>query len=192
MRLAFSADRMLAQLAADASHERSDTVGPGPSSRPSAHVPSDTLDGPPRPGTTLTTEHPEWFLLATAIRIAVSGEPDELTAALMPDAVGWSPAGTYTSRSSAVALADRGLASLHVDTFEVTTLVWCAPLLLGEWHLETRHLDSMLIADDLLVEPSGRLITLAGAAVIEFCGDRISRSHVYFDDATLIEQVLLP
>ena len=41
-----------------------------------------------------------------------------------------------------------------------------------------------------MIEPNGHDILLGAAMVAEFSGDRISTFRNYFDDATLLEQML--
>jgi limonene-1,2-epoxide hydrolase len=47
-----------------------------------------------------------------------------------------------------------------------------------------------VIERDVVVEPNGQDILLGAAMVVEFSGDRISAFRNYFDDATLLEQML--
>jgi len=191
MRLPFGCERVLTHVAADASHGSGSPASPvitdpAPMPRP------DPRAGQRHAGAVVRPGDREWDHLETLIRVAVAGEPEDLARHLMPDATGWSPAGAYHSRVDALALVARSMAWLEVDDLQVTMLVWSAPFALAEWHLTASHRQPMLIRDDLLVEPSGRTVALDGAAAIELNGERISSAHVYFDDATLIEHLLLP
>ena len=47
-----------------------------------------------------------------------------------------------------------------------------------------------VIERDVVIEPNGHDILLGAAMVAEFTGDRISAFRNYFDDATLMEQML--
>ena len=189
MRLPFGSERVLTHVAADASR------APGLAAGTSVDLPCPTSDGrasPDQPGSLVLPGDPLRHRLEALIRVAVAGEPDEVASNLVPGATGWSPGGTYQDRAGAVALAGRSMAWLAVDELEVTTLLWSAPFVFAEWYLTARQDEPMLIRDDLLVEPTGRVVTLAGAVAIELGGERIASAHVYFDDAALIEQLLFP
>jgi len=191
MRLPFGSERVLTHVAADASLRS----GPATSPVTTYHCPSPTRahgSVERHASAVVVLGDPEWEHLEALIRVAVAGEPDEVSRNLTPDATGWSPAGAYYSRVDAVALVARSMAWLRVDDLHVTRLLWSAPFALAEWSLTASHREPMLIRDDLLVEPSGRTVALDGAAAIELSGQRISSAHVYFDDASLIEQLLLP
>ena len=131
-------------------------------------------------------------MLEAAARVAVVGEPAELAVALTRGCTGRSPNGTFGSRSGAMALAAQSHAWLHVEAFDVVTLVWSGPDVFVEWELAARQTQPLLIGDDILVEPSGARVQLTGAAALRFDGDLIASAHVYWDDAALIEQVLMP
>ena len=191
MRLPFGSERVLTHLAADASHRSGPAASPVSTRRCPLPVPNQR-PAQRHAGAVLLPGDPEWEHLEALIRVAVAGEPDEVARNLTPDATGWSPAGAYRCRIDAIALVARSMAWLDVDDLHVTMLLWSAPIALAEWHLTASHREPMLIRDDLLVEPSGRTVALDGAAAIELSGERISSAHVYFDDARLIEQLLLP
>ena len=48
-----------------------------------------------------------------------------------------------------------------------------------------------VIDADTVVEPNGNEILLGAALVAEFTGDKISALRNYFDDASLLEQMLV-
>ena len=62
---------------------------------------------------------------------------------------------------------------------------------IAEWRVGADHTGTLHIEDDLEIEPSGRRIVLAGATFAEFRGDQICAFRNYFDDAALLEQLLL-
>ncbi len=47
-----------------------------------------------------------------------------------------------------------------------------------------------VVDDDVVIDPNGRQLLLGAAAVADFQGDKIKAVRVYFDDATLLEQML--
>ncbi len=70
-------------------------------------------------------------------------------------------------------------------------LRWSEPLIFSEWWLGARQVDPLLIGEDVLIEPTGRVIELVGATIAEVRDDRVVVAHTYFDDASLIEQIIL-
>ncbi len=46
------------------------------------------------------------------------------------------------------------------------------------------------VDDDVVIDPNGRQLLLGAAAVVDFQGDKIKAVRAYFDDATLLEQML--
>lgn len=191
MRLPFGSERVLTHLAADVAHVSGPAASPV-NIHPSPSPAQEHRSAQRHAGAVVLPGDPEWDHLEALIRVAVAGEPDEVARNFTPDATGWSPTGAYHSRIGAVDLVARSMAWLQVDDLYVTRVVWSTPIALAEWHLTASQREPMLIRDDLLVEPSGRTVALDGAAAIELCGERISSAHVYFDDASLIEQLLLP
>jgi hypothetical protein len=129
--------------------------------------------------------------LLFVIRVAVVGGPDQLGEALTEDVRGWSPALTFETRAEAEgALHDR-VTSLTVLSFEVDALFWAEPLAFAEWRLDATVDDPLLVADDVLVEARGRPLSLAGATVAELRRGRVAAVRTYYDEAALIEQVIL-
>jgi ketosteroid isomerase-like protein len=127
----------------------------------------------------------------SSIRVAVVGGPGPLGDALTEDVRGWSPALSFEGRAEAeAALADQ-VTSLTVLSFDVDALLWAEPVAVAEWHLDATVDDTMLVADDVLVESRGRPLALAGVTVARFRQGRVAVVRTYYDDASLIEQVIL-
>ena len=47
-----------------------------------------------------------------------------------------------------------------------------------------------VIDEEVVIEPNGQPLLLGAAAVADFEGDKIAAVRAYFDDATLLEQML--
>lgn len=129
--------------------------------------------------------------LISVIRVAVVGGPDPLGEALTEDARGWSPALAFATRAEAEAAVRDQASPLTVLSFDVEDLYWAEPVVFAEWRLDAVVTEPLLVADDVLVEARGRPVTLAGATVAELRGGRVVVVHTYYDDAALIEQVIL-
>ena len=136
-------------------------------------------------------DEPSTSKLESWIRTLVVGEAAELDQLLAVDAAGWSPSGSFTRREEAVAMTQQPLSSLTVDTFHMETLCWCAPVVFAGWSLLARQADALLFNEDVLLEATGRTIGLDGTTVARIEADRVTRTLTHFDDADLIEQLIL-
>jgi SnoaL-like domain len=112
---------------------------------------------------------------------------------LAPDAVVWSPTVLATTRAEAAAalrpLRDHDDALTEVRVLVVATHVLEDRVFL-EWRLTARFTNPCFIDDDLLVEPTGRLVETAGVQVATFRGEQLTSVHCYYDDLALLEQLV--
>lgn len=130
-------------------------------------------------------------VLVQALEAAVTGDDSSLEQTFTEDVVGWSPNLAVTSRAElAEEFGDRHDAlSNIVIAFDAIYVI--GDNAIAEWRISADHTGPITIDDDLQIEPSGRTIVLAGATFAEFRGDQISAFRNYFDDAALLEQLLL-
>jgi len=61
---------------------------------------------------------------------------------------------------------------------------------LAEFRLSATFSGPFVVDDDVVLEPNGAQLLLGIAAVADFDGDKIAAVRAYFDDATLLEQML--
>jgi hypothetical protein len=130
-------------------------------------------------------------VLVQALEAAVTGDDSALDQTFTEDVVGWSPNLAVTSRAE---LADE-FGDRH-DALSNIVIAFDAIYIVGdnaiaEWRLSADHTGAIVVDDDLQLEPTGRTIVLAGATFAEFRGDQICAFRNYFDDAALLEQLLL-
>ncbi len=130
-------------------------------------------------------------VLIQALEAAVTGDGSRLEETFTEDVVGWSPNLAVTSRAElAEEFGNRpDVLSNIVISFDAVYLV--GDNAIAEWRVGADHTGTLHIEDDLEIEPSGRRIVLAGATFAEFRGDQICAFRNYFDDAALLEQLLL-
>jgi hypothetical protein len=194
MLLLFNADRTLAQLAADAALiESVGRVRDRPWRRRESMRTTASTDQQfaASPVSRTATETKTCEDLTRLMRIAIVGDPETLHEALTDDAHGWSPTLVFSSRAEAeAALADREH-PLSVLEFGIDRLCWSDTLVFAEWNLRASLQAPLLIGDDILVEAEDGNVSLVGATVAVRCGPLLSAVHTYFDDASLIEQVIL-
>jgi ketosteroid isomerase-like protein len=135
---------------------------------------------------------PRRALFEDAVRALVSGDTDGVASLFTEDVVGWSPVLSVSSLAelqAEVAERDDALSNLEIT---VDSIDFIGDKAIAEWRVAADHTGPLLIDDDLLVEPTGRHVILAGVIIAEFRGNQIRAFRTYFDDAALLEQMLLP
>jgi len=65
-----------------------------------------------------------------------------------------------------------------------------APRVHLEWRLTARFSHPCFVDDDLLVEPTGRLVETAGVMIATIDDGMITAAHCYYDDLALLEQLV--
>ena len=189
MRLLVNCERALTQVAVKAARSGASVASPTSDRLASGRVATSTawagMDGEASIDEARAEE------LETLIRTLVVGEAAELYPVLAVDAVGWSPSGSFTGRDEAVALTRQPVSSLAVDVFRVETLCWCDPVVFAGWSLQARQVNALLFNEDVLHEATGRTVELDGTTIARVDAGRVARTFTHFDDAELIEQVIL-
>lgn len=196
MHLRFNADSLIARAAAEASGSVT-AGGPAPLERPWRRPPALPSPRSPTPfGRTWSTtgelaaDDPRRRRLEVALQAGVIGDLDSAGRALTVDAACWSPSLSVGSLSEAeAALAERP-AVLAVDEFRIEGLWWCDPVAIAEWHVAASVVGPLLVCDEVLVERSGGRVDVFGASFAALRDGRIAAMHTYFDEASVIEQVL--
>ena len=129
-------------------------------------------------------------VLAKALEAEVGGETVDVGTLFTDDVVGWSP---YATVSGLTAMADhtaqRDIALSNVvkqlrGNDEVGNKAF------AEWVIEADHTGPLVLGEEAVVEPTGRHVQLAGATVADFREGKIRSYRTYFDDLSLIEQVV--
>ncbi len=130
-------------------------------------------------------------VLIQALEAAVTGDDSSLDQTFTEDVVGWSPNLAVTSRAElAEEFGDRHDAlSNIVIAFDAIYII--GDNAIAEWRISADHTGPIVVDDDVQLEPTGRTIVLAGATFAEFRDDQICAFRNYFDDAALLEQILL-
>jgi ketosteroid isomerase-like protein len=106
------------------------------------------------------------------------------------DVVGWSP---YASVSGLAALAD--LAALREEAFSNVVITFRGLDEVGnrafaEWLVEADHTGPLVLSEESVLEATGRHVQLPGVTVADFREGKIRSYRTYFDDISLIEQIL--
>jgi ketosteroid isomerase-like protein len=129
-------------------------------------------------------------VLLKALEVEIGAGSADLGSLFTDDVVGWSP---YADVSGLTALAE--LTAIEVTAFSnsaisLRSLDEVGNRAYAEWVIEADHTGPLVLGEGAVAEPTGRRVRLAGATVADFRSGKIRSFRSYFDDLSLIEQVL--
>jgi ketosteroid isomerase-like protein len=129
-------------------------------------------------------------VLLKALEAEIGGGSVDLSALFTDDVVGWSP---YASVSGLSAISE--LAALHDTAFSNVSLSLrgldeAGNKAFAEWIVEADHTGPLVLGEDAVLDPTGRHVQLAGATIADFRDGKIRSYRTYFDDISLIEQLV--
>jgi ketosteroid isomerase-like protein len=129
-------------------------------------------------------------VLLKAIEAEVAGDSVDLGTLFTDDVVGWSP---YASVSGLTALAE--LAALREVAFSNVVVMFRGLDEVGnkafaEWVIEADHTGPLVLSEDAILEATGQHVELPGVTVADFRDGKIRSYRTYFDDISLIEQIV--
>jgi ketosteroid isomerase-like protein len=129
-------------------------------------------------------------VLADAIKAEAGAAPADPKTLFTDDVTGWSP---YATVSGLTALAD--LAAFREEAFSNVVLTFRGLDEVGnkafaEWLVEADHTGLLVLSEDTALEATGRHVQLPGVTVADFRDGKIRSYRTYFDDLSLIEQIV--
>ena len=129
-------------------------------------------------------------VLSKALDTEVAGALVNPGTLFTDDVVGWSP---YATVSGLTALAD--LAGLRETAFSNVVIMLRGLDEVGnkafaEWLIEADHTGPLILGEDAVLEATGRRVQLPGVTVADFRDGKIRSYRTYFDDLSLIEQIV--
>jgi hypothetical protein len=129
-------------------------------------------------------------VLSDAIKAEVGVAPADPKSLFTDDVIGWSP---YVTVSGLAGLAD--LAALREEAFSNVVITFRGLDEVGnkafaEWLVEADHTGPLVLGEDAVLEPTGRHVQLPGVTVADFREGKIRSFRTYFDDLSLIEQIV--
>jgi ketosteroid isomerase-like protein len=129
-------------------------------------------------------------VLADALKAEVGAASVDLKTLFTDDVTGWSP---YAAVSGLAALA--ALAALREEAFSNVVITFRGLDEVGnkafaEWLVEADHTGLLVLSGDTALEATGRHVLLPGVTVADFRDGRIRSYRTYFDDISLIEQIV--
>ncbi len=129
-------------------------------------------------------------VLSKALDAEVAGGSVDLGTLFTDDVVGWSP---YAAVSGLEALET--LSALRDVAFSNVVILYRGLDEVGnkafaEWVIEADHTGPLVLDEDAVLEATGRHVTLPGVTVADFRDGKIRSYRTYFDDVSLIEQIV--
>jgi len=129
-------------------------------------------------------------VMVRALEAEVGDDSVDLGDLFTDDVVGWSP---YASISGLTALAE--LSALRDVAFSNVVILLRSVDEVGnrvyaEWVIEADHSGPLVLDDDVVLEATGRHVQLAGVSVADFREGKIRSYRTYFDDLSMIEQIV--
>jgi len=129
-------------------------------------------------------------VLLKALEAEVGGASVDLSTLFTDDVVGWSP---YATSSGLTALAEvvalREIAFSNV-VLMIRGLDEVGNKAFAEWRVEADHTGPLVLGEDAVLDATGRHVQLAGVTVADFREGKIRSFRTYFDDMSLIEQIV--
>ena len=130
-------------------------------------------------------------VLRRALEACIAGDVDALPELFTADVSGWSPnmlVSSLDELSETVASREEALSDVTID---INSLDVFGNKGFVEYRLNAVFSGPFALDEDTVVEPTGGTILLGAALVAEFSGDKISAFRNYFDDASLLEQMVV-
>ena len=129
-------------------------------------------------------------VLSDALKAEIGATSADLKTLFTDDVTGWSP---YVTLSGLAALAD--LAALREAAFSNVVITFRGIDEVGnkafaEWLVEADHTGPLVLSEDTALEATGRHVQLPGVTVADFREGKIRSFRTYFDDLSLIEQIV--
>ena len=137
-------------------------------------------------------ESPRAAVARRALEACIRGDASALPELFTDDVSGWSPnmlVGSLGELTEAV--ADREDALSDVD-LQIDALDLVGNKAFAEYRVSAVFSGPFVISDDVVLAPNGHELLLGAAMIAEFEGNKIKAFRNYFDDTTLLEQMLQP
>ena len=129
-------------------------------------------------------------VLSDAIEAEVGAASADPKTLFTDDVTGWSP---YVTVSGLAAVA--ALSALREEAFSNVVVTFRGLDEVGnkafaEWLVEADHTGPLVLSEDSALEATGRHVQLPGVTVADFREGKIRSFRTYFDDLSLIEQIV--
>jgi ketosteroid isomerase-like protein len=127
--------------------------------------------------------------LARALSAGIDRDHEALRAVMTDDVRAWTPALSTESLDELIDELGRRDEAFSDMTLDVAPLDVGGDYACVEWTVEMTHTGVIALGDGTTVEPTGMRVTLHGATVAEFEGERICSLRQYWDEFAVLEQL---
>ena len=127
--------------------------------------------------------------LMRALRAALEGDEGVLRDLYTDDVTAWTPALSASSLDELAAELERRDGAFSEIELEVVPLDVGGDYACAEWSVTMTHTGPLTLAGGDVLEPTGTRVTVNGATVAEFRGDRICSLRQYWDELAVFEQL---
>ena len=128
--------------------------------------------------------------LSNAIKAEVGDASVDLETLFTDDVVGWSPYVTVSGLKALAALSALREAAFSNVLISFRGLDEVGNKAFAEWLVDADHTGPLVLSEDSVLEATGRHVQLPGVTVADFREGKIRSFRTYFDDLSLIEQIV--
>ena len=129
-------------------------------------------------------------VLLKALEAEVGGASVDPGTLFTDDVVGWSPLVTVSGLTEIADLSARHEAAFSNVVIMFRGLDEVGNKAFAEWLIEADHTGPLVLDEDAVFEATGRHVQMAGVTVADFREGKIRSFRTYFDDISLIEQLV--
>jgi ketosteroid isomerase-like protein len=129
-------------------------------------------------------------VLSNALKAEVGDASVDLETVFTDDVVGWSPYVTVSGLTAVAALSALREAAFSNVVITYRGLDEVGNKAFAEWLVEGDHTGPLVLGEDNVLEATGRHVQLPGVTVADFRDGKIRSFRTYFDDLSLIEQIV--
>jgi len=137
----------------------------------------------------VTTNEARASTLARALRAGIEGDRATVTAACTPDVRVWAPALSANSLAELLDALDARDAAFSEIELDITPLDVGGDFACVEWSARMTHSGVLDLGGGSSLDATNERVTVHGATVAEFDGDRICALRQYWDEFAVLEQL---
>jgi ketosteroid isomerase-like protein len=128
-------------------------------------------------------------VLVEALHAGIRGDEATITRLCTEDVKAWTPARSASSLAELLVEIRRRDDSFSEVELEVSPLDVGGDFASAEWRVSMSHTGDLMLRDGMVVGATGQRVTLNGATVAEFEGERICAVRQYWDELAVFEQL---
>ena len=129
-------------------------------------------------------------VLLKALEAEIGIESVDPSTLFTDDVVGWSPLATVSGLAALTELSAEHDTAFSNVALSIRGLDEVGNKALAEWVIDADHTGPLVLSEDAVLDATGRHVQMAGATVADFREGKIRSYRTYFDDVSLIEQLV--